>query len=357
MKPYPRNRPARSAEHGSRPSGVVRSLVSPPAEPRTTCGSGRVIAFGRPAAGAPAGSQPAPSPAGLDATLRSAARVLEPRQAVVLPADPAGGGPVALRSAGWMSCARLLTPQGLEQVLAEIRQQHGASNEVAVSYLAAWYAGNIVGPAIAAFVIAGRVPDLTRERMSVHRTDDGWFDATAFHTSRMTVLPTDPLLAAVAADAGPARADLLAAGVVDVAEDVPALRARLVAEIVGHLEPVISALRGRARLGLPALWGAVSAQCARTFLLTERVTGDPHRGRQEADAFFALACPPLRARPTWHEFVHRGRHHTGMRRGACCLAHRLTAEFCTTCPFTPDEERERRLRELIDTQGYDVIAV
>jgi ferric iron reductase protein FhuF len=243
------------------------------------------------------------------------------------------------------------------RALARIREAQGASPEAAaISYLA-WYAANVAGPAVAAFTVAHRVPDLSRERMSLRVGDGGWFDATAFHTGGMTVLADDP--AVLPADRSAAGRAGWADGEArtHTVADGDALRARLVGEVVDHLEPMVATLRSRVRLGLPALWGAVAAQCARAFLLTERITGHPHLGRAEADAFFAAACPPLRARPTWHEFIHRGRHHTGMRRGACCLAHKATSQYCTTCPFTSDAEREHRLRTWIDTQGRGGLAV
>lgn len=277
----------------------------------------------------------------LGTTLRAVARVLEPRRAVLTEPGVRPGSALRVDAGGWIGCERLMRPDGLDVAVAEIREHQSATDEVAVSYLTAWYAANIVYPAIACFVIERRVPDLDPRAMSVRRHDNGWFDATAFHSSRMTVLP----------------ADAAAPGVTGVAWDVAELRRRLVHEMIDHLEPIVVALRSKARLGLPALWGAVSAQCARAFLLTERLTGDPYRGPAEADAFFALACPPLRARPTWHEFVHRGRPRVGMRRGSCCLAHRLGHEYCMSCPFTEDVEREQRMRAWIDSQEHDDVAV
>lgn len=283
----------------------------------------------------------AASLAGLDATLQAVGPALDHRWAIVGPPPS---------SDGWIRASDLLDPERLDEALAVVREHHQATPEVAVSYFTAWYAATIVGPAIATFVLTRRVPDLDRAEIWVHRHEGGWFDATAFHRPRMTLLPGDPAVAGCAPEATPVE-------VVAIAADLEALRARLVEEIIGHLEPIIASLRKRARLGLAALWGAVAAQCGRTFLLTERVSRDPHLGRLEADAFFAAAAPTLRARPTWQQFIHRGRCYTGMRRGSCCLAHRITEEFCTACPFVAAPERESRLREWIDSQGPGGLAV
>ncbi|WP_241831309.1 Fe-S oxidoreductase [Parafrankia soli] len=330
--------------------------------------------------------------AGFGSTLRAVAPALDHRHAIAGSPEPADG---------WIDATDLRSPAGLDAALGVIRDHHQASAEVAVSYLTAWYAATIVGPAVTAFVLTRRVPDLDPAGISVRCREGGWFDATAFRTRRMTIMHSDPVLTApvpariaselITQAGGPVTEQVFPASaydrypdsvgppdsasypdsvgypegitaddpieVVEAVADVETLRARLVSQIVGHLEPVLADLRPRARLGHAALWGAVAAQCGRAFLLTERVSGDPHAGRLEADAFFASASPPLRARPTWQQFVHRGRPYTGMRRGSCCLAHRVTAEFCTACPFVAAEERENRLREWIDTQGPGGLAV
>ncbi|ONH58500.1 Fe-S oxidoreductase [Frankia sp. CcI49] len=289
---------------------------------------------------------------GLETTLRTVRAALDHRRAIAGPPPSPDG---------WIRADQLLDPATLDEALAVVRDHNQATAEVAVSYFTAWYAATIVGPAIAMFVLTRRVPDLDPAGISVHCHEGGWFDSTAFHRPRLALLRSDPALAD--------HLDLLDAEVsvelggtdpievTRVAADVDALRAQLVGQIIGHLEPVINSLRSRARLGHAALWGAVASQCGRAFLLTERVSGDPHIGRLEADAFFADAAPTLRARPTWQQFVHHGRTYTGMRRGSCCLAHRLTEEFCTACPFVATDEREHRLREWIDAQGPGGLAV
>lgn len=353
---------------------LPRQHVAPPdaaARPRGTC--------------APQGCRPPGltpplfRDGGLDQTLRQFDAVLEPRKALV--GAPSGDG--------WRRCEDLATPEMVDGALLRLQAVQGGRLEVAASFYLGWYAASVAGPAVASFAVARRVPSLRASQLSLHLVEDGWFDVTALSDAGLAVLPDDPLAPQIApthaiprpqtetvptpgdprgpqlppaagtsAHTGMDRplAQLPAASVV-VVDDVAALRAHLATEVVSHLEPLVRSLRARVRLGLPALWGAVSAQCARAFLLTERITGDPFAGRTEADAFFAAASPPLRARPTWHEFTHRDRHHVGMRRGSCCLAHELTSSYCTTCPFTTRDERESRLREWIDAQGYGGIAV
>ncbi|CAO5247323.1 (2Fe-2S)-binding protein [Frankia sp. AgKG'84/4] len=261
----------------------------------------------------------------------------------------------------WADCAFLSSREGVERSLARVRAAHGATAEVAASYLANWYAAGVVGPAIASYVLLRRVPALDAAQMSMHWLESGWFDRTALHRHDVTVLPGDSLAGTLTV--GRPGGGLAAAtgaqpwGAVRVVPDGDALREALVEAILDHLGPFVGELRARVRLGLPALWGAVAGQCARAFLLTERATGEPATGRDEADAFFERASPTLRARPRWHEFVHRGRPYVGMRCGSCCLAHRLGDEHCTTCPFTDDTEREQRMRAWIDTQGHGGLAV
>ncbi|WP_241251863.1 IucA/IucC family C-terminal-domain containing protein [Candidatus Protofrankia californiensis] len=263
---------------------------------------------------------------------------------------------------GWLHCADLLADGRLDRELQAMSDAYGYSREVSATHFLSAYVSGVAGLAIAAYMVHSRVPDVCAHDMSLHVAPGGWFDATAFHSERVTMLTDDPALLVTVVPATDDRrhdpvSDRMTDRMIDVVADRDALRQRLVTALVGHLEPLVVTLRAQARLGLSALWGMVAAQCGRTFLLTERVTRDPDIGRAEADAFFALASPPMRARPAWFEFTHRGRRQTAMRRGSCCLAHRMTSQYCTTCPFTPDSERELRLRAWIDTQGDGGLAI
>jgi hypothetical protein len=294
----------------------------------------------------PAGAGPWPVP-------RDVAEAVQPRGACYgVPSEP-----------GWVRCDHLIAAEGVTESLARVARAHpGASPEVAASYLVNWYSAAVVAPAIASYVLLRRVPHLNPSVVSLHVPDSGWFDRTALHFPAGAMLADDPWATPAATSllrvvGGPRTAVTGPAGVARVVADLPELRAVLVEEVLAHLRPFIQELRARVRLGRPALWGAAAAQCARSFLLTERVSADPTLGRDEADAFFTLAAPTMLARPRWQEFVHRGRSYVGMRRGSCCLAHRMDEEYCTTCPFTDDLERERRMRTWIDTQGDGGLAV
>jgi ferric iron reductase protein FhuF len=262
----------------------------------------------------------------LAATLRRAARVLEPCAARVGHPTPDDGT--------WLACADLLAAGGaeLDRRLDDLTRVYG-SREVAASFWFSWYSGSVVAPAVAAYTGERRVPDVDARHLYLRDRDPGWFDVTCFGRPRLTVLPGDPVL-----HRGGHASD------VAVVRDTGTLRVGLVDGVLRHLEPVVAAVRQRARLGAPALWGLVAAQVGRTMVRSAELAGDPRRGREEADAFFAAASPPMRALPRWQEFVHAGRVCVGMRQGACCLAYRLGVTHCAVCPFVSDEEREQRLR-------------
>lgn len=233
---------------------------------------------------------------------------------------------------GWLACAEL--PGLLDGWLDTIALGHRAPPETAASYLLGWYAEGVASAAVPAFVTERRVPDLSPANLSLHRNDEHWVDRTAVHGVAMAVLPDDP--AAGAPD-------------VTVVDDLDALRRHLSGALLTHLGPVVEAVRQRVRLGLRVRWGLVADSIAGAFLDVGRATGDQLAARDEADAFLAVAAPTLRARPTWVPLDHGGQCHIFMRRGACCLAYKTPEHgYCTTCPSTPDEEREQRLRNWLD---------
>lgn len=243
------------------------------------------------------------------------------------------------RGEGWLAASDLLVDEGalLDERLAVIREREEDLADVAASYFMGWYAGAVAAPAIGGFVLDRRVPDLNATTLSLHADEDGWFDASAIAEPLFTHLPGDPATGAPGAR---------------MVSDVGSLRAVLVTRLLAHMSPVVAAVRSRAPLGLRALWGAVADSCASTFLQLAREGEAGARMRAEADAFLAAAAPPLRARPRWVLIDHGGTEHTYLERGACCLAYKTADHgYCTSCPFTSDEDRDQRLRTYLDEQA------
>jgi hypothetical protein len=236
---------------------------------------------------------------------------------------------------GWVACTDVLPV--LDGWLADVAASCQAPPETAASYWLGWYADGVAAAAIPTFVAERRVPDLAPANLSLHRDDGHWVDASAVHGPALTVLPDDPAAGHPAAT---------------VVADVDALRRHLSAALLTHLAPVVEAVRQRVRLGLRVRWGLVADSIAGTFLEVGRGLGDQRAAAAEADAFLAVAAPTLRARPTWVPLEHRGTCHVFLRRSACCLAYKTPdSGYCTSCPSTPAEEREQRLRAWLDEEG------
>lgn len=54
------------------------------------------------------------------------------------------------------------------------------------------YAGAVVAPAVGAFVLDRRVPDMSSLNVSLHVDEEGWFDRLAAHGGLRPSLPAIP---------------------------------------------------------------------------------------------------------------------------------------------------------------------
>lgn len=240
---------------------------------------------------------------------------------------------------GWHTAGDLLADDGagLNRLLADISARTGGQPDVAASYLAGWYASPVISVAVAGWFLHRRVLDVARANVSLHVHQDGWLDAIAIEGPGMAVVPGDP----AAGEPG-----------VVVVADEGALRAHLVTSLLGHLSPVVAAIRARSPIGLRALWGTIADDIGFAFLTAGRHVGALDLARAEADAVLAAASPPLQALPVWFPFEHRGEPTLHLIRDTCCLAHKTTDHgYCTTCPSTSDEERCQRLCDWLDTRA------
>ncbi|MGH9153615.1 MAG: IucA/IucC family C-terminal-domain containing protein [Acidimicrobiales bacterium] len=256
-----------------------------------------------------------------------------------------GVGPPA--GSGWVRLDELVVSGLLDRVAEDLRARQGRG-DVAGSYLGSHVAVPFVASTVAALVVDGRCPDPDPSNVSVHLHDAGWFDGVRFLEPRAAVLPDDPA-------AGQP-------GTVVVA-DAAALRQWWAEAITAALCPMLEAVRARLPYARRGLWGSVADRVAGVALTAGRGAGRPGAegwavATELLDALAAHAPVRLTRPSPLRVTSPTGREGWFPIRGTCCLYY-LTVEgpdpcgdgYCTTCPFTDPDHRQRRLAAWLDEEA------
>jgi len=203
-----------------------------------------------------------------------------------------------------------------------------SDRRVQAAFLVNDYTWRIAAPAVAAFVLDRRVPDLAPDAVVMTLAADGTFEPPVFGSTSY---------AGAVADTG-------AAATMSTDELLRVLRRG----IEDHLRPLVRNVRRVAPLGERGQWALIGDACGSCFLRAGQVVGEASEERRWAERFLALDGEPLRGRQRFFVLRDARREATFMTRGSCCLVYRVDGHgYCATCPFTPDDERERRLLEYL----------
>lgn len=191
------------------------------------------------------------------------------------------------------------------------------------------YLWRMLRPAVAAFLLERRVPDLRAGSVALRFGGDGSVEDVAFAGESFAVLPQDPDAAHPAATVSPSERELLFT-----------LRDAL-AET--HLAVLAPALRDSGvRRGSRALRHVFADSCAEAFVFGGRYLGREAEGVEMARTF--LAGPsPLSAPLNYRVLEYPGGSEATRVRNACCLYYKTGNGPCFTCPRKTDEERVRDL--------------
>lgn len=262
--------------------------------------------------------------AALAGTLGRCAEIAIEHQAVALrlgrPAEP-----------GWLTRAEVLQPGVLEDLLARVgRGARSAKRSVQGTWLLEAYAGALVVPAVLGALTEGRVPDVDPGNVAVRFDDEGGATGVAFRR---------PLGAVLAGDV--AAGDPLA----DVVPDRAALWGWFRRRLVGHLEPVVEALRPVTRRGARALWASVEDTCSGYLDWLGESLGRGPEAREQAGLLLGVE-PPLRGSALFTEIAWSGGVEIIRERNGCCLSYVREGRggrACFTCPRTTMQERLERL--------------
>jgi hypothetical protein len=245
---------------------------------------------------------------------------------------------------GWISLSTVESSGQLDTWWAALLSGIGHRGS-AGSALGLELARVVVGPTVQALVLDGRCPDPALDNLAVRLGPDGYVSRTAVRGLAVAMAPHDE----AAADPR----SLVLAG-------EATLHAWWASRLAGTLTPLLAAVRARAPVGLPALWGGVSDQISGAAIwigqLAER---DPRESWQYAQRLLDALQPHVpvrltRARP--FPVCHAAREHLFQVRGTCCLYYRSAEaegppgdRYCSTCPLRDDRSRLRRLREHLAT--------
>ena len=232
---------------------------------------------------------------------------------------------------GWLTRADALEPDVLEDLLARVGRGAGSGKRsVQGTWLLEAYAGALVVPAVLGALTEGRVPDVDSGNTAVRLDDEGEATGVAF---------ARPLGAVLAGDE--AAGDPLVAVVADRAALWGWFRRRL----VGHLEPLVEALRPVTRRGHRALWASVEDTCSGYLDWLGESLGRGPEARAQAGLLLGVE-PPLRGPAVFTEIAWSGGVEIVRERNGCCLSYARggrDGRACFTCPRTTPEERLERL--------------
>jgi ferric iron reductase protein FhuF len=227
---------------------------------------------------------------------------------------------------GWTTTSRLCREAGgLRALLAAVGHDAGTTRtDVQASLFIEAYVWTLLLPVAGAVVAESRSPDLAADRVAVRFAPTGRPTDVAFLGPSWLALCTDD-------EAGHPDGVVLA--------DSHVLAARLHDELVGHLRPLIAAVRRLAPRPEAALWRGAADRAAAAFLWAGEATGD--RDRAERLATEVLTASPLRVRPRYRLIDAGGRTRPVHLRAGCCLWWRTRAGTpCITCPLTPHSRRD-----------------
>lgn len=234
---------------------------------------------------------------------------------------------------GWVRVDELAADGNLlADIMDRIGRAYGESGRPFTgTSLLRGYLWRMLGPAVAAFLLERRVPDLRAGSVALRFGGDGSVEDVAFAGESFAVLPQDADAAHPAAKVLPSERELLFT-----------LRDAL-AET--HLAVLAPALRGLGvRRGSRALRQVFADSCAEAFVFGGRYLGREAEGVGLAETL--LAGPsPLSAPVNYRVLEYPGGSEATRVRNTCCLYYKTGNGVCFTCPRKTDEERVRQLME------------
>jgi ferric iron reductase protein FhuF len=235
---------------------------------------------------------------------------------------------------GWMPADELVAGGWpFDDIVERLGGGHGPAARRAIgSQLVLLYL-RFVWPAVAAFALERRVPDVAASNLLVRLDAEGWPAAFAIAEPRFAVLATDPAASG---------ATVVAA---DGAELLDWLQARA---IDANAAPLIGTVRSRLLTSGTALWGNVAAAFVHPLLWhVQHVANESSSVVRDAEAILDWTrAPRLGDQVRLLRVVEGDEAWTVHARRTCCLRWCLPGERrCDDCPLVREPEADAFLRE------------
>lgn len=239
--------------------------------------------------------------------------------------------------AGWFSPADLLEGGALAEVLAQ-QAAHAPCQDkhyLAASFIS-YVSFQLVTATVGCYMSLNRLPDLQTDNLRFHFDENGNHDRLAFCRPTIYGLPDDP-------DAG--HPDLI------VLEDKDALQTLFRSQLEALFSPLVDALKAYSGMGKRGLWGIITDRIGGILIYAAQLLGRQDECEAEIEALLRITGSPLNTKTGVLRLEHQGHHEAFLERAACCLSYKVEAYgYCSTCPLVKAPERERRLREYMETR-------
>jgi hypothetical protein len=190
--------------------------------------------------------------------------------------------------------------------------------------------------AIAPYLRHHCVPDIALENVSFKFKESTFFERTAIHDPRGTVVSGDT--------------HLPHASLATVRDDDELLRA-LRDALTTQAEPVVDALYDWSGFSRRGTWGQLTSSWAAQFTGLCETPNDQSGVQPLLERFFEGPDVVAIMQPRMHAVTYGAATHLYQRRASCCRYYLLPqGSLCASCPLVSHEERVERNREWMKTQ-------
>jgi hypothetical protein len=191
--------------------------------------------------------------------------------------------------------------------------------------------------AIAPYLRCDCVPDVSLDNVSLKFRENTFFERTAIHEPRGSMIDGDP------------RADHPA---ITLVSDRGALLRTLRQVLTAQATPIVEALWQWSGFSRRGAWGMITSSWAAQFTSLAPDPDDQRTMLPVVEAFFAGDDTAAIMQPKLHAVTHVGMTHLYQRRASCCRWYLLPqGALCASCPLVSQEERLDKNRAWMEKQA------